>query len=418
MSSKTTNLNLTKPSEDEFYDINVQNENMDIIDREIGGLKQPAYEVPTAMSDLHSGEMITVAFGKIAKAVSTLISHTTSKATNSVLGHVKLSDSTSSTSASTAGVAATPKAVKAAYDLANSNTEKIGTTDISGIGDGTVTGAIVNNKEAIEDVSQRLQEQIEMCSKENLIPFPYCATATGSYAKSFNHLSSTTVEAKNDGSLLIGSNGKIPLKTNQVLFRLIHDDFENIPLDNNIYSIDPHFENRPSTSGVALSVSFEQAKDSELKTFYVTSPVEINNIDGKYTKIKYISVWLSTATASFENVKMKPTITRGGITEKRDVVSQKLSMDAIVARTRNSLNIVHLPLKETKTLTLAQLYNSYAKQNDALYVTVIDYSDSKSYKSSTMLLFIDDFQIYAISTEGLLKYDNVNDKWAVIIPRV
>lgn len=164
MSSKTTNLNLTKPSEDEFYDINVQNENMDIIDREIGGLKQPAYEVPTAMSDLHSGEMITVAFGKIAKAVSTLISHTTSKATNSVLGHVKLSDSTSSTSASTAGVAATPKAVKAAYDLANSNTEKIGTTDISGIGDGTVTGAIVNNKEAIEDVSQSLTTKLSLSS--------------------------------------------------------------------------------------------------------------------------------------------------------------------------------------------------------------------------------------------------------------
>ena len=221
MSSKTTNLNLTKPSEDEFYDINVQNENMDIIDREINGLKQPAYEVSTAMSDLNSGEMITVAFGKIAKAVSTLISHvanksnphgvtknqiglgnvpnvatndqtptyteasslsslvsgektsvafgkiakavstlishTTSKATNSVLGHVKLSDSTSSTSASTAGVAATPKAVKAAYDLANSNTKKIGTTDISGIGDGTVTGAIAENKDAIEDVTQRIQ---------------------------------------------------------------------------------------------------------------------------------------------------------------------------------------------------------------------------------------------------------------------
>lgn len=412
MSSKTTNLNLTKPSEDEFYDINVQNENMDIIDREINGLKQPAYEVSTTMSDLHSGEMITVAFGKIAKAVSTLISHITSKATSSVLGHVKLSDSTSSTSASTAGVAATPKAVKAAYDLANSNTKKLGTTDISGIGDGTVTGAIVNNKEAIEDVSQSLT-----IIKENLIPFPYCATSTGSYAKSFNSSSLTTVEAKNDGSLLIGSNGKIPSKTNQVLFRLIHDNFENIPLYNDIYSMDPHFENRPSASGVALAVSFERAKDSELETFYVTSPVEINNIDGKYTKIKYISVWLSTATASFENVKMKPTITRGGITEKRDVVSQKLSTDAIVARTRNSLNIVHLPLKETKTLTLAQLYNSYAKQNNVLYVTVIDYSDSKSYKSSTMLLFIDDFQIYAISTEGLLKYDNVNDKWAVIIPR-
>lgn len=280
----------------------------------------------------------------------------------------------------------------------------------------TVIPTIPDLKAQMEKDKAEIKQSLTII-KENLIPFPYCATSTGSYAKSFNSSSLTTVEAKNDGSLLIGSNGKIPSKTNQVLFRLIHDNFENIPLYNDIYSMDPHFENRPRASGVALAVSFERAKDSELETFYVTSPVEINNIDGKYTKIKYISVWLSTATASFENVKMKPTITRGGITEKRDVVSQKLSVDAIVARTRNSLNIVHLPLKETKTLTLAQLYNSYAKQNDVLYVTVIDYSDSKSYKSSTMLLFIDDFQIYAISTEGLLKYDNVNDKWAVIIPR-
>ena len=33
---------------------------------------------------------------------------------------------------------------------------KLGSADISKIGDGTVTGAIVNNKEAIEDVSQSL----------------------------------------------------------------------------------------------------------------------------------------------------------------------------------------------------------------------------------------------------------------------
>lgn len=39
--------------------------------------------------------------------------------TGSNYGHVKLSDSTSSTSAASAGVAASPKAVKAAYDLAN-----------------------------------------------------------------------------------------------------------------------------------------------------------------------------------------------------------------------------------------------------------------------------------------------------------
>lgn len=40
--------------------------------------------------------------------------------TNSNYGHVKLSDSTSSTSSASSGIAATPSAVKAAYDLANS----------------------------------------------------------------------------------------------------------------------------------------------------------------------------------------------------------------------------------------------------------------------------------------------------------
>lgn len=45
--------------------------------------------------------------------------HPTTTATDSVLGMVKLSDSTASTSAASDGVAASPKAVKDAYDLAN-----------------------------------------------------------------------------------------------------------------------------------------------------------------------------------------------------------------------------------------------------------------------------------------------------------
>lgn len=142
MSSKTTNLGLTKPAVDEFYDVGVQNENMDKIDAEIGGLENPSYEEADKTAKLVSGEKYTIAFGKIAKAISTLIDHISAKATSSVLGHVKLSDSTSSTSAASAGVAATPKAVKTAYDLANENSGKIGTTDISGIGDGTLTGAV------------------------------------------------------------------------------------------------------------------------------------------------------------------------------------------------------------------------------------------------------------------------------------
>lgn len=48
--------------------------------------------------------------------------------TSSNYGHVKLSDSTSSTSAASAGIAASPKAVKEAYDLANSSI-KLATSD-------------------------------------------------------------------------------------------------------------------------------------------------------------------------------------------------------------------------------------------------------------------------------------------------
>lgn len=35
MAEKTTNFNLTKPNPEDFYNVNVQNENMDIIDREL-----------------------------------------------------------------------------------------------------------------------------------------------------------------------------------------------------------------------------------------------------------------------------------------------------------------------------------------------------------------------------------------------
>ena len=74
------------------------------------------YTSQESLAELTSGESRTTFFGKIAKAVSTLISHITTSATSSVLGHVKLTNSVSSTSTSTAAV---PASVKKAYDLAN-----------------------------------------------------------------------------------------------------------------------------------------------------------------------------------------------------------------------------------------------------------------------------------------------------------
>ena len=52
----------------------------------------PTFSMASSLTALVSGEKLSVAFGKIAKAISTLISHVTASATASALGHVKLSD--------------------------------------------------------------------------------------------------------------------------------------------------------------------------------------------------------------------------------------------------------------------------------------------------------------------------------------
>lgn len=66
------------------------------------------------------------ALAEVKSALSTsLTTHTNAKGSSSALGHVKLSDSTDSTSAASAGVAATPKAVKDALAAAKSYADGI-----------------------------------------------------------------------------------------------------------------------------------------------------------------------------------------------------------------------------------------------------------------------------------------------------
>lgn len=75
----------------------------------------PTYSVTGELAKMASGEKLTVAFGKIADAVSNLINHISTSATTSVKGHVMLEDSVTSTSVKTAAV---PASVKMAYDKA------------------------------------------------------------------------------------------------------------------------------------------------------------------------------------------------------------------------------------------------------------------------------------------------------------
>lgn len=61
------------------------------------GTADTTFTMASSLIVLTSGEAFKTMLGKIAKAVSTLISHVTTAATASVLGHVKLSDSSAVT---------------------------------------------------------------------------------------------------------------------------------------------------------------------------------------------------------------------------------------------------------------------------------------------------------------------------------
>jgi len=98
------------------------------------------YSKPSSGSAVAASDKVNAAIGKLEAKADAAQSSANGKApkahastattygigTDSNYGHLKLSDSTSSSSAAAAGVAASPKAVKAAYDLANSAKTALG----------------------------------------------------------------------------------------------------------------------------------------------------------------------------------------------------------------------------------------------------------------------------------------------------
>lgn len=68
MSSKTDNLGLTKPSQAEYYDVNVSNGNMDIIDANVGEIDTRVGETETAISTLEKGKLDKNQYASISQA--------------------------------------------------------------------------------------------------------------------------------------------------------------------------------------------------------------------------------------------------------------------------------------------------------------------------------------------------------------
>ncbi len=142
MSSKTSNYNLHKIDlTDAPPDITVLNPNWDTIDSTMKTLDTGVSDAKSAASTAQTAatNAQSTADGKAPK------SHASSDTTYGVgtdtnYGHLKLSGSVSSTLDTTGGTAATPGAVKSAYDLANTaNTTAGNAMPKSG---GTFTGNV------------------------------------------------------------------------------------------------------------------------------------------------------------------------------------------------------------------------------------------------------------------------------------
>lgn len=124
-----------------------------VIYKVIDGIKKMFYPITHAKAVWYDKAQNVTVYDQVRENADNLKvkapnNHTSSqttygKGTSAYYGHVKLSDSVESTSnASTGGVAATPKAVKAAYDLAKDAIPEKG---------GNVSGALVFTEEATEE---------------------------------------------------------------------------------------------------------------------------------------------------------------------------------------------------------------------------------------------------------------------------
>lgn len=89
------------------------------IQKEMPTLKNPEYETPEEPAELVSGENLGTALGKLAAAVKLLLKHKVQQATDTILGHVKLSDSAAITEKGVYALDAVEKNASVSGTMAN-----------------------------------------------------------------------------------------------------------------------------------------------------------------------------------------------------------------------------------------------------------------------------------------------------------
>ena len=115
-------------------------------------------EIASIVADISA---INTALAGKAPTAHAVNANTYGLGTNGVYGHVKLSDSTSSTSGQTAGIAATPAAVKAAYDRGTAGVNAAKTADDKAVAAQKAANAAQGTADAAVTAAEKAQGEVD-----------------------------------------------------------------------------------------------------------------------------------------------------------------------------------------------------------------------------------------------------------------
>lgn len=205
--------------------------------------------------------------------------------TSSKYGHVKLSNSVSSTSSTSAGVAATPKAVKTAYDLANS-ANTVATASLNTIQYDSATHALVATKNDETTVTATLP--LASSTNYGLVKSGEDVTITnGIISVNDNGHKHTIENITNLSSELEG------IKTS------LNEKIEANKL-NEITMYEINYGNRYQADFVKANGKYSNTLQAPVGEWFDTASITIGGISKNY--LDYITLNFSTATILIPNV--------------------------------------------------------------------------------------------------------------------
>ena len=147
----------------------------------------PVYEESAELSALESGEQVETKWGKVSKAINSLIEHIVSKASTTAFGHVKLSDSSAVTDSTGLALPVTEKNASIegtmAHDIATLNTDLNkfqSQTNFSFSIDGSIGSALLNLIECgeqFESMSGVLMTRAIICGSFSLSKYLTASTS-------------------------------------------------------------------------------------------------------------------------------------------------------------------------------------------------------------------------------------------------